>query len=276
MVCPASDLGRCPLPPPPSPWGPALIHPPIGTPAVQSDVYDGPLELLLYIVRREGVDLRRVSIAPIADAYLAQLTEMRRCNLDVAAEFLVMASTLCWLKSRELLPRAVDADDGNDVRSSLTQQLLEYERYRDAAQQLSQRPLLGEHVFERPGEPIATSERPVYADTDAFGLLERFVSMVQARAAPPPSFEVEREDWSIQAAARCLLDELRNGPRDLSELLHQLPRRSQRVYTFLAALELTRQQFVAVDQTEHLGPIRVRALLPPEDADLTILAESVG
>lgn len=259
------------------PRGSPLTQSKLGTPAVHSEVFDGPLELLLFIVRREGVDLRRVSIAPIADAYLDQLTHMQRCNLDVAAEFLVMASTLCWLKSRELLPRAAeDADDPRSVRHALNRQLLEYERYRDAARALAARPRLGIDVYCRPAEPITTAERPVYADTDAFGLLERFVSLVQRTAAPPPVHEVTREDWSINDAARSLLDQLRSGPRDLTELLHELPLRSQRVYTFLATLELTRQQVVSVDQSDHLGPIQVRALLPPEDADLTLLAESVG
>ena len=255
-----------------------LTHSAFGTPAVHSEVYDGPLELLLFIVRREGVDLRRVSIAPIADAYLDRLKAMQRCNLDVAAEFLVMASTLCWLKSRELLPllAGADEDDPGQVRRALTRQLLEYERYRNAARALGTRPMLDRDTFARPAEPVCTAERPVYADTDAFGLLERFVALVQRSAAPPPTHEIEREDWSVNAAARTLLDQLRSGPRDLSELLHELPLRSHRVYTFLATLELTRQQVISVDQSEHLGPIRVRALLPPEDADLTLLTEQVG
>ncbi len=271
----------CPPPAPSSaarPWGSPVTQSLFGTPTVHSEFYDGPLELLLFIVRRDGIDLRRVSIAPIADAYLAQLKLMQRCNLDVAAEFLVMASTLCWLKSRELLPRttAPNEDDPTTVRNALTRQLLEYERYRDAARALSARPTLGVDTFARPAEPIATAERPVYADTDAFGLLERFVALVQRTAAPPVAHEVAREEWSLHDAARLLLDQLRQGPRDLSELLHQIPLKSHRVYTFLATLELTRQQVISIDQSDHLGPIRVRALLPPEDADLSLLAESAG
>jgi segregation and condensation protein A len=252
-----------------------VLAPPFRLPTVHCDAFDGPLELLLFIVRKDGVDLRQVRIAPIADAYLSHLAVMEQLDLDVAAEFLVMASTLCWLKSRELLPRPRAVSPGEDdpltVRAALTRRLQDYLRYRDAAEQLDQRPQLDRDVFTRPADPVLSSEREVYAEIDAFGLLERFFAILQVHAAPPPVFEIERETWSVQDAAEALLDRLRAGPRDLAELLSELPRRGQRVITFLATLELTRRQVVSVEQDSHLGPVRVRALR--SDPGLHLLVE---
>lgn len=240
-------------------------------PTVRSAAFDGPLDLLLFLVKRDGVDLREIPIAPIADAYLEQVEALQQLDLDAAAEFVAMASTLCWLKSLELLPPVPGSkadDEARHIRADLSRRLFEYQRYRDAAEQLQARPMLGRDVFDRPAEPIAGYERPVYAEDDAFGLLERFYRMLQRNAAPAPVHEVTREVWTLEDAGRGLLAELENGPRDLVEVLASLPERYQRVFTVLATLEMARLGMVHLAQDAHLGPIVVSLAVAADAVEL--------
>lgn len=247
------------------------------TVAVRTEEFDGPLELLLYLVRREGVDVRELRIAPITDAYLAHLDLLHALDLDVAGEFLVMAATLCLLKSRELLPRAVVAAedeevDEEDLREQLIRKLVEYDRYRVASEELGERLLLGRDVFARPVIPLDVSERPVEAGVDAMGLLEVFYEVLQRHAEPPPVHEVELEVYSLREMASWLLQRLGSGPRSLSDLLSQLERRLDRVVAFLAALEMARLQLIDVTQSHHLAPVVLDARTAPDGADLSALA----
>jgi len=272
--------------PPPSP--PPLFAPlaPVPTlthlhlvPDVRSPSYDGPLDLLLFLVRRQGVNLREIPIAPIADAFVEQLELIESLDLDSACDFVVMASTLCWLKSRELLPNAKtchDDDEASAVRDDLSRRLFEFQRYRDAAKKLGDRAMLGREIFGRPAEPVQGYERPVYAEDDAFGLLERFYAMLQRSAAPPPVHEVIREPWTMEDAGQLLVDALSNGPRDLLDILQKLPHRHQRVFAVLAVLEMARQQQISLAQYEHLGAIRLRLLLPDDQPEVGQLQDVVA
>ena len=181
-------------------------------PSVRSPAYDGPLDLLLFLVRRQGVDLREIPIAPIADAYVEQLEIIQSLDLDSASDFVVMASTLCWLKSREILNRTRSEDldeEAHAVRADLSRRLFEFQRYRDAAQQLADAPQLDRDTFARVPEPVYGYERPVYAEDDAFGLLERFYAMLQRSAAPPPVHAVTLEPWTMEDAGSILLGALK-------------------------------------------------------------------
>jgi segregation and condensation protein A len=238
---------------------------------VRSPSYDGPLDLLLFLVRRQGVDLREIPIAPIADAFVEQLELIETLDLDSACDFVVMASTLCWLKSRELLPsvlQAAEDDEASAVRADLSRRLFEFQRYRDAARELNERAMLGRETFERPTEPVRGYERPVYAEDDAFGLLERFYAMLQSSAAPPPVHEVSLEPWTMADAGTLLIEALADGPRDLLEILRRLPHRHQRVFAVLAVLELARTRQIDLAQDTHLGAIRLRLLESTERVEL--------
>lgn len=240
-------------------------------PAVRSPAYDGPLDLLLFLVRRQGVDLSEIPIAPIADAFVAQLEVIQSLDLDAASDFVVMASTLCWLKSRELLQgRVSDAidEEAHAVRADLSRRLFEFQRYRDAAQQLADAPRLGRDTFARPTEPVQGFERPVYAEDDAFGLLERFYAMLQRSAAPAPVHAVTLEPWTMEDAGRILLESLESGPRDLLDILQQLAHRHQRVFMVLAVLELARLGTLSIAQDEHLGSIRLGLMRERDAIDL--------
>ena len=249
---------------------PAVTHLRL-VPEVRSPSYDGPLDLLLFLVRRQGVDLREIPIAPIADAFVEQLELIQTLDLDSACDFVVMASTLCWLKSRELIPGSLsnhDDDEASAVRADLSRRLFEFQRYRDAARKLKERAMLGRETFDRPSEPVQGYERPVYAEDDAFGLLERFYAMLQRSAAPPPVHEVSREPWTMEDAGQLLIDALSDGPRDLLDILQQIPHRHQRVFTVLAVLEMARLQQLDLAQDAHLGAIRLRLLQPADHVEL--------
>jgi len=250
------------------------------TGAVRTEIFDGPLELLLFLVRKDGIDLREVSIAPITDAFLAQLDLMESLDLDVAADFLVMASTLCWLKSRELLPRrpaALDEDDEVDaVKAELHRRLMEYQRYREAAETLESRVMLGRETFTRRQPPVHGSDRPIEPGVDALGLLELFYGVLQRQAAPPRAHAVEREPVRIEDMATWLLDRVETGPRDLSDLLRMLRLPQERVAAFLAALEMARLGMIDVAQAEHLGPVHVVGLGRRDAIDLRLLTGGAG
>lgn len=246
------------------------------TSVVRTDEFDGPLELLLFLVRRQGVDLRELRVAPITDAYLAQLHLLQALDLDLAGDFLVMAATLCLLKSRELLPRAVAEQEGEedeeDLREALIRRLVEYERFREAGERLGDRHWLGRDEFPRPVVELDVADRPVEPGVDAMGLLEVLYEVLQRHAAPPPVHEVALEAYSLREMASWLLQRLAQGPRALSDLLSQLDRRLDRVVAFLASLEMARLQLIDLQQSHHLAPVVLHPRLPPEDADLSILA----
>lgn len=240
---------------------------------VQTDVFDGPLDLLLYLVRREGVELRALPVRRIADAYLAYLDKMRDLHLGIAGEYLVMAATLIWLKSLELLPRksVLEEDEdgeGEDPREALARRLAEYARYREAADSLHARPLVGRDTFVRDASDVQGDERPVEAGIDAFGLLDLYYQLLTQEAAPEPHYEVDTVTLSLEDACRFVLGSLAGGVGDLSSLLSALPTRPERILTFVAVLEMVRLGWVGLTQQEHLGTIEVEGRVG-SDIDLS-------
>jgi segregation and condensation protein A len=248
------------------------------TNAIRTEVFDGPLELLLFLVRREGVDIREVSIAPITDAYLAQLELIHTLDLDVAGDFLVMAATLCQLKSRELLPHAkVDpelvGDEEIDPREALARRLLEYERYKEASLELAQREWLGRDTWAPNPPRVEKDTQAVDPGVEPLGLLEIFYKVLERHAEAPPVHEVALEPYSIKERAEWLLERLANGPRELADILRSFDRIRDRVLCFIAALEMARLQLIDVQQARHLGPVVMHARMELGDADLTALSE---
>ena len=248
--------------------------------SVHTDSFDGPLELLLYLVRREGVDIRDLRIAPITDAYLTHLQMLEILDLDLAGDFIVLAATLCFLKSQELLPRTVeedeeieDEDDPRAIREALARRLMEYARYREAAEALTERPWLGRDTFSRNPPPLDDAERPIDARVGPMGLLRIFQSLLEKHAEPPRVHEVVRERYSLKEMAAWLLDQIRAGPRELTDLLRTLELRMDRVVGFLATLELVRLQYITVTQDYHLGPIVLRSRVAEQaEPDLRALS----
>jgi len=268
--------------------------------AVHTDVFDGPLELLLYLIKRDGVNARDIPIAHVTQQYLGFLSHLEVMDLEFAGDFLVMAATLCEIKSRELLPdpRAREEEEEEDPRRALGRRIQEYERYRQASLELASREWLGREVFARPASPVAPSDRPVDPGVDAFGLLEAFYRVLESRAVEEPVHEVELEEYSLQERVTWLLHRLDTGSQPhepagaqspgaqspgaqspgaqspgvwLSDVFREIRSRPQRVITFLALLEMARLQMLDLTQDRHLGPGTLRLWGDPAQVDLSAI-----
>jgi segregation and condensation protein A len=232
---------------------------------VKTEIFEGPLDLLLHLIKKNEVDIYNIPIAAISRQYLEYLDVMRELNLDVAGEFLVMASTLIQIKSQMLLPQSADPDQeedkAEDPRAELVRRLLEYERYRDASTELVSRHLLGRDVFTRSLEsseldsPVAEEKLP---DLDLFELVDAFRRILSR--IPKESFhEVGSENISIADRISDILEFLK-GKESVSfdDLFEGSATREYLVATFLAILELCRLRMIRILQFEIYGRIMVK------------------
>jgi segregation and condensation protein A len=238
--------------------------------AVRLPVFEGPLDLLLHLIRVNEVEITDIPIARIAEQYVEALELMRDLDLDLAGEFLVMAATLAWIKSRMLLPPdGLPDEEGVDPRAELVARLLEYQRFKEASEQLGDRPLLGRDVFAAavPG-PEAPSDDERETLVSLFELVEAYRRAL--RAAPPSGAPHEVEIETITVRDRMLVVMEALGLReslDFDELWGRpgtaAASRSIVVATFLAVLELCRIAAIRVYQTTTpegcpRGPIHLR------------------
>jgi len=246
---------------------------------IKLDVFEGPLDLLLHLVKKNEVEVSDVPTAAITEQYLGYLDMMDQLQLDVAGEYLVMAATLLLIKSRTLLPPSEEdlEEEELDPRANLVRQLLEYQRYREAALELSERPLLNRDVFARPpldadSEELAelkVDEGPPRVRATVWDLFEAFRRVLQKTEEPEPVHEVELERVSLRDRARLLLSTLQSARCiDFESLFADGATRMEVVVTFLALLELVRLKAVAATQEEHFGRIVIE--LTVSDADSVV------
>ncbi|GAV19084.1 segregation and condensation protein A [Mariprofundus micogutta] len=235
---------------------------PHALPPVQLDQFEGPLDVLLHLIRSQEMDIFDIPLAIITVQYLEILETQKELDLEVAGDYLVMASTLMQLKSRMLLPRPEMDEEGNaiDPRAELAAQLIAYEQYRLLAEELNERPRLGRDVFVRSIFPESRDvERPLpEADLDALLLAFR---AVLKRVGGEVRHRIFTETMNVRERMSTVLQRLHKGGMQLDELLADEPGREALVTTVLAILELWRQQTITVVQTESLGSI---TLLPKE------------
>lgn len=222
--------------------------------------FEGPLDLLLHLIREHKVDIFDIPIALITKKYVEYLDRMRELNLDVAGEFLVMASTLAHIKSRLLLPRNEQpeqpietVEEPGDPRAELVRRLLVYQKYKEAAEHLGRQDILGRDVFTRrvPVELIPIPDDEVgLVEVSVYKLIEALDRVLQA-AAPKFQHEVVREKFSITAAIQEIADKLR-GQEKLSffALFEGMRTRQRIVTTFLAMLEMVKLKLIRVYQEE--------------------------
>ena len=239
------------------------------TTRVQLEIFEGPLDLLLHLIKKNEVSITDIPIATITEQYLATLEVMQTFNLDVAGEFLVMAATLIHIKSRMLLPMADDEDDeeeGTDPREELVRRLLEYQRFKDAADQLERRELLTRDVFVRSVAPIEAIPAPGFRDVSVFELLTA-LKRVLDRLPKDIAHEVMLEKITVREKMTLLLDQLRTQGKILFEsLFAEVTTRMEVVVTFLAMLELVKVRAIRIFQEEATGPIRIEAIAGIENA----------
>ncbi len=238
---------------------------------VELDVYNGPMDLLLYLIKREEVDIREVEIAKIADQYLAYLDLLKALDIELAGDFLVMAATLLEIKSRSLLPRPpVEVEEGEeeeDPRETLIRQLIEYRRFKEAAGLLDDRGRemarrFGRQVDERLLEELVgeTGEIPAHElleGVDVWDLFTAFSEIVRTLGYTRTR-EVIYDDTPVEQAVGDLLARLQ---AEKSVLFVQLFDRTRDlgylIAMFLAILELTRQRLVGVEQAADFQDIRL-------------------
>jgi segregation and condensation protein A len=244
---------------------------------VKLEVFEGPLDLLLHLIKREEVDVYDIPVARITDQYLRFVELMQDMNLDVAGEYLVMAATLMHLKSRLLLPPSeTDADEPEeDPRTELVQQLLEYQRYREAALALGSRPVLLRDVFRRePDVPVRDEGEGVrLRDISLADLLEAFRDVLE-RAARESFHEIIHEEISIAECVDVIVRRLEmDGSLRFRDLFAGSPSRRRLVATFLALLELVKAQAIRACQEEELGEILLFPGMRTAEGDLDTTEE---
>ena len=233
---------------------------------IHTEVFEGPLDLLLHLVKKEGVDVAKLPVAVIADSYLSYIERMRDLNLSVASEYLVMAATLMHLKSLELLPRPPALhEDEEDPREALARQLREYERYRAATDQLVERPQLGRDVFRR-GEVQEDSTTKPLERLDPFALLDVFVELLKRADEEPeePTVVLAPPGLDFRSCCEAVVGALRLGAGhgELGALLRSMKTRAERVLAFIAVLEMAKRGWIGLEQSAHLGPVHLELTAP--------------
>ena len=245
-------------------------------PALVVDVegFEGPLDLLLMLARQQKVDLAKISILALADQFLAFIEAARRLRLELAADYLVMAAWLAYLKSRLLLPEQPPGDgpSAEEMATALAERLRRLEAFRSVAEKLMAGPQLGRDVFRRGDpEPIAEVRRPQWSAT-LYDLLTAYASQRQRQALAHVRF-AKREVWSL-AEAREILDRLIGQASDWSRLDEfllayvvepsMLP--TALASSFAASLELAREGKIELHQQRPFAPLFLRQRTTPADA----------
>ena len=228
---------------------------------VKLPIFEGPLDLLLHLIKRNEVQVTDIPIATITDQYLAMLDELPELNLDGAGEYLVMAATLVFIKSRMLLPTTADEEPEEDPRAELVQQLVEYQRFREVAVALGERPVLARDVFAAPGEAMEPGtepdEGPPVRDATLGDLLTALRDVLK-RLKPPLVHEVGRQEITVRDAVEEILGRFALAEEvEFASLFAPDAHRGAVIVTFLALLELIRLGVVRARQLERFGAIVV-------------------
>ena len=222
------------------------------------EAFEGPLDLLLYLIRKENLDIMDIQMAPLTRQYMEYVEAMRTTNLELAAEYLVMAAMLMEIKSRLLLPRPPSAAPiEDDPRAELVRRLLEYERMKKAAQGLDELPQVGRDVIAISVwiEKTVSQRLP---DVNAADLAEAWRSLLH-RARLTAHHRVTREELSVRAHMSSILRALKERRVvEFSELFDPQRGVPVLVVTFLALLELARERLLEITQSAGFGPIYVK------------------
>jgi len=225
--------------------------------------YEGPLDLLLDMIRKQKLDIYDIPIAKVTAQYLAYLHLMQEMNVDVASEFLVIAAQLIYIKSRMLLPPDPDAvgDEAEDPRADLVRRLLEYEQFKNAAEMLHQRELVENAAWSNPGSvEMQETDLEPELNVTLHDLLLAFREVVK-RAEQRPVLELDREEFSVEQMMGFLYDKIvsARGSVTLTEILPEISSRRGLITAFLALLELTRLRAIYLSQARPCGEISARA-----------------
>lgn len=239
---------------------------------VKLEMFEGPLDLLLHLIREHQLNILDIPIAKITEEYLRYLAMMQELDLDVAGEFLLMAATLIHIKSRMLLPPEEAAEgeeiEEEDPRAELVDRLLEYKKFKEAAQTLGVLEV-EQALLHRRGAPAMelTIEGPL--TVSLLELMRAFRDILR-RADVPAPLEITPEELNVGQRIVLLLDRLAaESPLEFGRLFAGSTRRTEIIVTFLALLELLRRRLASARQAEPMGPIMIyRGVEPVADAEI--------
>jgi segregation and condensation protein A len=224
------------------------------------DAFEGPLDLLLYLIRRQNLDILDIDVAEITRQYLGYIELMASMQLELAAEYLVMAAMLAEIKSRMLLPRQQsDEEDEEDPRAELIKRLQEYERFKKAAEDIDELPRMGRDIHRATAEvPDRDQQRP-HPDVDIKELVTALADVLK-RSEMFESHQVEMEKLSTRERMSQVMENLRGNQFVPFVALFTLEEgRLGVVVTFLAVMELIKESLVEIVQSDSFGPIHVKA-----------------
>ena len=224
------------------------------------DVFEGPFDLLLYLIKKDEIDIYNIPIATVTDQYLNLLETMRQQGIDIASEWLVMAATLVQIKSRMLLPleedRPHELEEEPDPRLELIEKLIEYKKYKEIAHELEQRELREMDFFRK---SLWEPEEESSIEVDLYDLISAFKNVVDY-AAPVPFTEILREEFTVEEKMREIEERLK-AQRSISwnEVFAQGRALAEMISILLAILELIRLGRLRVRQSKSFGDIRIFA-----------------
>jgi segregation and condensation protein A len=232
---------------------------------VKFEVFEGPLDLLLYLIKKEEVDIYAINLTRLATQFIEYIELMRQFDLEIAGEFVVMAATLMLIKSRELLP--VDQqtplegeEDGPDPRGELIRQLVEYKKFKDAAGRLQELELRQEAIFPRVPGPLDLGDEPAppKPDVSIFDLLNAVNHILKRFTAPEDSHDLFEDRWTVSEK----IEEIRRAVAArtrlrFADLFAGAASRLEVVAAFLALLELIRLRQLSAVQNEEFGEIEI-------------------
>jgi len=232
---------------------------------VKLEVFEGPLDLLLYLIKQDEIDIYDISLERITSQYLEYLQAFKELNIELAGEFIVMAANLIYLKSRSLLPldqQPPEEDAGEeDPRWELIRQLIEYKKFKEAATELHLRELQQERIFAREGASSLALQEPLrLGEVGIFQLINAFQTVIKRIEARQEVQEIFGERFSVSEKIDMILRRVGTGaPLRFSDLFGQVVSRVEVVVTFLALLELIRLKQVRAFQKSVFEEIEILA-----------------
>ena len=243
-----------------------LYIPPVAL-RVFLDTFEGPLDLLLYLIRKQNLNILDVPIADITDQYVNYINLMKELELELAGEYLLMAAMLAEIKSKMLLPLFEEVEDEEDPRAELVRRLLEYERYRKASEELNKLKRLERDVFVTGVESSHLAQPIELPDISLQELLLSFQEVLK-RAEMFTTLHVLKEPLSVRERMTTILEKLKNKDFiDFTELFDLEEQKTGLVVTFLAILELMKESLIEIVQTKAYGIIHVKALLSDNETN---------
>ena len=237
------------------------------------EAFEGPLDLLLYLIKRQNLDILNIPIARITEQYMGYIAMMKEMRFELAAEYLLMAAMLAEIKSRMLLPRPESSEEEEDPRAELVRRLQEYERFKQAAEDLDEIPRMHRNTYQVKAEPPPLEHTKPEPEVDLRELLLAFKDIL-SRADMYTHHQIQKEALSVRERMSNVLSALKaDSFTDFVTLFKIEEGRRGVVVTFMAVLELMKEKLIDLVQSEPFAPIYVKAaaaaeaVVPPEESE---------